>query len=298
WPDGQMRDVVEAYNYVPFKQSKMFAAGVTCSNCHDPHSGKQQIAGDGVCLQCHATEVYAGAKHSHHQQSAAAPNCVACHIPARTYMVVDTRHDHSLRVPRPDQSVKLGTPTACNPCHADKAAQWAADAVDRWFGPNRKGLQTYADAFSAASANRSDARQLLASVAADPNVPNVARANALFELAPYLSPANADLARRSLADPDPTVRIAAMDMLAGVPAAQVWPLVAPLLSDPVLGVRTRAASLLSAVPTDRQPQAERERFEKAAAEFVAVLKSNADRPEDRSTLANFYARRRLTAEAE
>ncbi len=290
WPDGQMRDVDEAYNYVPFKQSKMFAAGVTCSNCHDPHSGKQRIAGDGVCLQCHAPEVYAGAKHSRHQQANAAPNCISCHMPARTYMVVDSRHDHSLRVPRPDLSVKYGTPNACNDCHTDKPAQWAADAVDRWFGPDRKGFQTYADAFAAASANRADARQLLASVAGDPNVPNVARANALVELGPYISPANADLARRSLADSDPTIRIAAMDMLAAVPATQVWPLVAPLLSDPVLGVRIRAASLLAAVPKDRQPPADRERFDKAAGEFVAALKFNADRPEDRSTLANFYAR--------
>jgi tetratricopeptide (TPR) repeat protein len=298
WPDGQMRDVAEAYNYVPFKQSKMFAAGVTCSNCHDPHSGKQRIAGDGLCLQCHAPEVYAGAKHSHHQQTDAAPNCVSCHMPARTYMVVDSRHDHSLRVPRPDLSVKYGTPNACNDCHSDKTAQWAADAVDRWFGPARKGFQTYADAFAAASANRADAGQLLASVAGDPNAPNVARAAALVELAPYISPANADLARRGLADSDPMVRIAAMDMLAAVPATQVWPLAAPLLSDPVLGVRTRAASLLAAVPTERQPQADRERFERAAAEFVAAVRLNADRPEDRSSLANFYARRGLTNEAE
>ena len=298
WPDGQMRDVAEAYNYVPFKQSKMFAAGVTCSNCHDPHSAKQRIAGDGVCLQCHATEVYAGARHSRHQQTSAAPNCVSCHMPARTYMVVDSRHDHSLRVPRPDMSVKNGTPNACNDCHADKPAQWAADAVDRWFGSDRKGFQTYADAFAAASANRADARQLLASVAGDLNAPNVARANALVELAPYVSPANADLARRSLADSDPMVRIAAIDMLANVPAAQAWPLIAPLLSDSVLGVRTRAASLLAAVPTERQPQADRERFERAAAEFVAAVRLNADRPEDRSSLANFYARRGLTKEAE
>ena len=298
WPDGQMRDAAEAYNYVPFKQSKMFAAGVTCSNCHDPHSGKQRIAGEGVCLQCHAPEVYIGAKHSHHQQTDAAPNCVSCHMPARTYMVVDSRHDHSLRVPRPDLSVKYGTPNACNDCHTDKPAQWAADAAARWFGPDRKGLQTYVDAFAAASANRADARQLLASVASDPNAPNVARANALVELAPYVSPANADLARRSLVDSDPMVRIAAMDMLANVPAAQAWPLVAPLLSDSVFGVRIRAASLLAAVPTERQPQADRERFERAAAEFVAAVRLNADRPEDRSSLANFYARRGLTKEAE
>ena len=298
WPDGKMRDVAEAYNYVPFKQSKMFAAGVTCSNCHDPHSGRQRIAGDGVCLQCHADEVYAGTRHSHHKQADAAPNCVSCHMPARTYMVIDKRHDHSLRIPRPDLSVKHGTPNACNDCHTDKAAQWAADTIDRWFGPDRKGFQTYAEAFAAASADRADARQRLASVAGDTNVPDVARAQALIDLAPSISPANADLARRSLADPDPMVRIAAMDMLANVPAAQVWPLVAPLLSDSVLGVRIRAASLLAAVPTERQPQADRERFERAAAEFVAALKLNADRPEDRSTLANFYARQGRSAEAE
>ncbi|HEX9073414.1 MAG TPA: tetratricopeptide repeat protein [Pseudolabrys sp.] len=298
WPDGQIRDVEEPYNYVPFKQSKMFAAGVTCSDCHNPHSGKQNLAGSGVCLQCHASESYASAKHSPHEQANAEPNCISCHMPARTYMVVDPRHDHSMRIPRPDLSVKLGTPNACNYCHTDKSAQWAADAVERWFGPDRKGVQTYADAFHAAWGDRAGAEKLLASVAADGNMPNVARASALMELAPHVSQANADLARRSLSDPDPMVRIGAMDMLANVPAAQIWPLMAPLLSDPVRGVRTHAASLLAAVPTERQPPADRERFESAAAELVAALRLNADRPEDRSSLANFYARRGLTAEAE
>lgn len=298
WPDGQIRDVEEPYNYVPFKQSKMFAAGVTCSDCHNPHSGKQILAGNAVCLQCHASETYASAKHSHHDQANAEPNCISCHMPARTYMVVDPRHDHSMRIPRPDLSVKLGTPNACNYCHTNKLAQWAADAVERWFGPDRKGVQTYADAFHAAWGDRADAEKLLASVAADGNMPNVARASALAELASHVSPANADLARRSLSDPDPMVRIGAMDMLANVPAAQIWPLVAPLLSDPVRGVRTHAASLLASVPTERQGPTDRERFESAAAELVAALRLNADRPEDRSSLANFYARRGLTAEAE
>src|SRR4029078_4110709 len=222
WPDGQMRDVVEAYTDVPFKQSRMFAAGVTCSNCHDPHSGKQRIAGAGVCLQGHSSEIYAGAKHSHHQQSAEAPNCISCHMPTRTYMVIDTRHDHSLRVPRPDLSVKLGTPNACNDCHKEKTAQWAADAVERWFGSDRKGFQIYAEAFAAASNNQPDAAGRLAFVAGDANAPVVARANALVELAPHISAANAELARRGLSDPDPMIRIAAMDMLSGVAPAQVW----------------------------------------------------------------------------
>jgi Flp pilus assembly protein TadD len=298
WADGQIRDVEEPYNYVPFKESKMFAAGVTCSDCHNPHSGKQGVAGDGVCLQCHASDTFAGARHSHHQQVTGAPNCVSCHMPARTYMVVDPRHDHGMRIPRPDLSVKLDTPNACNYCHSDQSAKWAADAVERWFGPDRKGFQTYAEALHAASRNSADAQKLLASVAIDGNLPGVARASALIELAPYVSPASADLARRGLADPDPMVRIGAMGMLANVSAAQIWPMVSPLLSDSVRGVRMRAASLLAAVPADRQPPADRERFERAAAEFVAALRLNADRPEDRSTLANFYARRGLTAEAE
>jgi predicted CXXCH cytochrome family protein len=298
WADGQIRDVEESYNYVPFKQSKMFAAGVTCSDCHNPHSGKLQANNSGVCLQCHASETYASAKHAHHEQVSAGPNCISCHMPARTYMVVDPRHDHSMRIPRPDLSVKLGTPNACNYCHTDKPAQWAADSIERWFGPARKGFQTYAGAFQAASSGQADAEKLLAFVATDGNAPGVARASALAALAPYVSTANADLARRGLSDPDPMVRIGAMNMLSHVPAAQLWPLLAPLLSDPVRGVRTQAVSLLAAIPTASQPQADRERFESAATDFVAVQQLNADRPENRSTLANFYARRGLRAEAE
>ena len=36
--DGQMLD--EVYNYGSFKQSKMFAVGVTCSDCHEPHGAQ------------------------------------------------------------------------------------------------------------------------------------------------------------------------------------------------------------------------------------------------------------------
>ena len=38
-------------------------------------------------------------------------------MPTRDYMVVDPRHDHSMRIPRPDLSVAIGTPNACNNCH-------------------------------------------------------------------------------------------------------------------------------------------------------------------------------------
>ena len=99
-------------------------------------------------------------------------------------------------------------------------------------------------------------------------------------------------------DPDPMVRIGALDMLANVSAAQIWPLVSPLLADSNRGVRIRAVALLAAVPTASQPPADREPFEHAAAEFVAAQRLNADRPEARSTLGNFLARRGLLSDAE
>jgi predicted CXXCH cytochrome family protein len=168
--DGQMRDVEETYNYGPFKQSKMFAVGVTCSDCHEPHAATLRASRGEVCLQCHAPERYAGAGHSHHA-SAGAPDCTSCHMPARSYMVVDRRHDHGFRVPRPDLSAKLGTPNACNDCHADKPAIWAAAAIEQWFGATRKGIQTYASAFHAAWTDQTDAAALLAAVASDGGAP-------------------------------------------------------------------------------------------------------------------------------
>jgi predicted CXXCH cytochrome family protein len=294
--DGQMLD--EVYNYGSFKQSKMFAAGVTCGDCHEPHSAALRAPGDGVCLQCHSPDKYAAVTHSRHEGMSTSLACASCHMPARTYMVVDRRHDHSFRIPRPDLSVRLGTPNACNDCHSDKSAAWAASAIESWHGANRKGFQTYADAFYSARTGQADVAKLLAFVASDRNAPAFARASALSELAGHLSPSTINLARTALSDSDPMVRIGALDMLDNVPAAQLWPLVAPLLSDSNRGVRIRAAALLASVPTASQPPADRARFERAASEFIAAQRLNADRPEARSALASFLAKRGRPADAE
>jgi len=296
--DGQMRDEQETYNYLPFKQSKMFASGVSCSDCHDPHSASLRAPGDGVCGQCHVSSKYETVAHRHHETVSGSIPCASCHMPERKYMIVDRRHDHSFRIPRPDQSVKLGTPNACNDCHTDKPPQWAASAIEIWFGSQRKGFQTYAEAFHAAWTEQPDAEKLLSQVASDGNGPAVARASALTALAPYLSPANINLAQKGLMDSDPMVRGGALSLLEGVPANQLWTLVSPLLSDPIASIRIRAVSLLASVPTANQPGTDREAFDRAAAEFVAAQRANADRPEAHTTLANFLAQRGQSAEAE
>lgn len=295
-PDGQMLD--EVYNYGSFKQSKMFKAGVTCSDCHDPHSAKLKLTGDKVCLQCHAAEPYATPAHSHHEGVAPDVTCVACHMPARTYMVVDRRHDHSFRVPRPDLAAGIGASNACNDCHEDKSPEWAAAAIEGWFGPERKGLQTYGGAFHGGWSDGGGAAQLLAAVVADGKAPSFARASALAALGAYLSPATLGLTRKALTDTDPMVRIGALEMLEAAPARDLWPIISPLLADPVRGVRIRAASLLADMPVQGLSAEDRAKLESATQEFVAAQELNADRPEARAMLGSFYARRGETERAE
>jgi predicted CXXCH cytochrome family protein len=293
-PDGQMLD--EVYNYGSFRQSKMFAAGVTCSDCHEPHSDALRAPGDGVCLQCHSAGKYATPAHDHHASAQPALVCASCHMPSRTYMVVDVRHDHSFRIPRPDLSVTLGTPNACNDCHKDKSPQWAAAAVAKWYGPNRKGFQTYAAAFHAAWMGGDLASQLLAAVTTDPQTPSFARAGA-WEALGNVSPSST-ATQKGLSDPDPMVRIAALDSLAGARPEQIWPMAAQLLSDRVRGVRLRAAWLLAPVPRANQPEADRAAFDRAAQEFVAAQRFNADRADARTTLGSYFVRRGMASEAE
>jgi tetratricopeptide (TPR) repeat protein len=94
------------------------------------------------------------------------------------------------------------------------------------------------------------------------------------------------------------VRIAALDMLDGVPPDQLWPFVSPALSDPIRGVRLRATSLLAGTPNDRLSPSERDTLDRATQEFIAAQELNADRPEARAALGNLHARRGETEVAE
>src|SRR5262249_16943662 len=181
-------------------------------------SAKLRASGDNVCLQCHSGDAYASVRHSHHANAKEPVGCASCHMPTHTYMVIDERHDHSFRVPRPDLSATLGTPNACNACHTDKSSQWAADAIAGWHAPDEKGFQRYGPAFHAAWADASDAPALLAAVAANGDTPAFARAGALTELASRPSPQNVRLAQSGLSDKDPMVRIGALAMPADAPA--------------------------------------------------------------------------------
>jgi len=294
--DGQMEE--EVYNYAPFLQSRMHARGVSCGDCHEPHSQKLRAEGNGVCTRCHARSRYDSAGHHHHPEDSEGAYCKSCHMPVRTYMIVDPRHDHSFRVPRPDASVSLGTPNACNDCHKDRPAAWAADAVERWYGPDRKGLQSNGPAFTAARTGRLDAPRLLRQLAADPGQPAITRATAYAELARYFSPSYASVLRRGLTDADPLVRLGALRGLDAVALEERWPLAGHLLKDPVRGIRIEAASFLAGVPLDDLGKDDRALLQDTLKEYVDVQMFNASRPEARLSLGLLYAQRGDAQKAE
>ncbi len=285
--DGQMDD--EVYVYGSFLQSKMYHAGVTCSDCHEPHSLALKATGNGVCLQCHQAEKYDKSSHHFHNPGSPGASCAECHMPPRTYMVVDPRHDHSMRIPRPDLSVKLGTPNACNNCHEDKDTAWAAGQVKSWYGDASTGYQHYAEVLYAAWNEQADSGNTLAALIRNMDTPAIARASAFGRIGPYLSAATLDVLPQGLADNDPGVRTAAVAALESVPADLRVPLAFPMLEDPVRAVRIEAARVLGSMPAGDLPMEQRALLEKALQEAVSAQQAMAERPEAQTSLGGLYA---------
>jgi predicted CXXCH cytochrome family protein len=295
--DGQQ--LGEVYEYGSFRQSRMYQAGVRCSDCHDPHRATLVADGNALCVRCHQaapdTRRFPGLRaksydsSAHHFHPAGSPGalCVNCHMPARNYMVIDARRDHAIRIPRPDLSVKIGTPNACSGCHADQTPAWAADTIARWYGPDRRHEAHYGEALAAGRAGRPDAEDGLVSLVRDSSEPAIVRATALELLGRY-GPASVQASVAGTHDPDPAVRSAAAGSLERVPPGERVPLVAPLLGDPVRAVRIEAARVLSSVPPDRFDAAQRQAEERAVAEFIAAQDVALDLPGPHLNLAVLY----------
>jgi predicted CXXCH cytochrome family protein len=295
--DGQI--LGEVYEYGSFIQSRMFRGGVTCSDCHEPHGLGLRAAGNAVCAQCHLPAKFDTPGHHHHKAGSDAARCVSCHMPARTYMVVDPRRDHSFQVPRPDLSAAIGTPNACSGCHRDRPPRWAAEQVVRWYGPTSPARRPhFAPALDAGRRGLLSAEKGLATLATDASQPGIARATALASLREYLSPASLPAVEATLADADPLVRATALTSLETLPPGERPRLAAPLLRDPVRAVRLAAAHALADAPRHTLSPEQQADLDRALAELVASETVNADRPEAHMNLANLYARLSRPADSE
>jgi predicted CXXCH cytochrome family protein len=286
--DGQQRD--EVFEYGSFVQSKMYAAGVTCTDCHNPHTGIRKAQGNALCTQCHVPTAYDGPSHTHHPADTAAADCRACHMPTRNYMVVDARFDHGFKVPRPDETVAFGTPNACASCHADRSASWAAAAVTRWYGSSAAKRPSFTAAFVAGRSGAPGANARLAAVIDDATQPAIVRATALSMLAPSPDPGQTERVARASRDPDPLVRRASATASQSIPPQAGAPVLTSLLADPIRTVRLEAVGQLVAIAGPPADPRARAAFDRAADEFRQSQAANAERPEAQVNLGAFETR--------
>ena len=286
--DGQILD--EVYVYGSFLQSKMYAKGVTCSNCHDAHTAELKADGNGVCTQCHspagnpsfptlANKIYDDPSHHFHEVGTEGAQCKSCHMIERVYMGVDGRRDHSFRIPRPDLSVVTDSPNSCTDCHADRSSAWAAAAVEEWYPDSVNRSLHYGQTLAAGRRNPVTAKGSLADLAENRDEPGIVRATALWLLEQAQDPQIATRLAPLLDDPDPVVRAAA----SGVHASSAPQLRAQRLEralvDPVRTVRIEAAKTLITVPPNSLPPSTVDKLRAAAREWQQGLVNRADFPE-------------------
>ena len=292
--DGQIKE--EVYVYGSFLQSKMYAAGVICSDCHEPHSATLRAEGNPLCTRCHKAKVFDGPQHSFHKVGTPGSLCTDCHMPERTYMLIDDRSDHRFELPRPALSASIGAPDACTGCHTDKSQEWADRQIARHFESRHD--HEFATALFDARHQRPGAEAGLVELVAAGAAPAMARATALLELRNLGSRALPALLMRASSDPSPVVRrsvaIAARDL-----PPEVRPeIVLPLLQDPVRTVRIEAVAALLGSDTRGWKPSDRKAFDQATTEYKEARAFNADRGEGLVDLAHMAALERNPTEAE
>ncbi len=284
--DGQILE--EVYVYASFLQSKMYQAGVVCKDCHEPHSGQVYVNGNALCYRCHMATEYGSREHHFHDPAKEGASCFECHMHERTYMVVDPRRDHSIRIPRPDLSDKLGTPNACNQCHTDKSTQWATDYLKKWYGQDLLDTPHYGETFWAGRQNYPEAQPELLLLAGDVEQPPMVRATAISLLGGYPNQATASLLQQTVSDPDPLVRYATLTVVQFSEPEFIRDLAVPRLNDPVKLVRLMAANSLTAVPRNQIPEGAMASLNAALEEYNESLMINSDHPSTHLNFGNLY----------
>lgn len=293
YPDGQAKG--EIFEYNSFQLSPMAQAGVTCLDCHNPHSGKLKlpVENNALCLSCHRPPGLRGAipidplAHSHHPPESPGNQCVNCHMPAKPYMVRDLRRDHRFSIPDPLLTKKWGIPNACNACHQDRSIAWAIQKTHAWYGEkmDRRSRRRTEAIAQAQSGDPKVGKEILRLARAEDNP--AWRATLIAHLSPWLGAQDVhDFVVKSLQHPSPWVRSAAINVLQGTP--EDIPALEKLNRDPSRLVRLDAL-WASAIRGHTTPQ------EKA--ELLAYLNDHADQPTGALKLAQFALAGQKLAEA-
>ena len=279
-PDGQIYN--EVFVYGSFLQSKMYEAGVVCTDCHNPHTAELKFPVETVCLQCHKPDTYASTQHHKHPEDSAGAQCVNCHMPDTTYMTVDPRRDHGFHIPTPNIAQKVGTPDTCLRCHEDKNSQWSASKVNAWY-PNStvNKEKDFAIVFSAINTSLNEQQLLgvsaeLSRIAQTTSYAGITRATALTKMSGVSNTNTIIAIARAVKSPDENIRLGAIEGAINMANAEKWRIFSPLLNDKVFTVRTNAAFALTSL-WQNLTVAQQKLLTPALDEYIESQNYNSDR---------------------
>lgn len=200
-------------------------------------------------------------------------------MPQTSYMRIDGRHDHSIRIPRPDLSIKINTPNACNQCHKDKTPLWAQQNMLNWYGKDWDHGWHFGETLNDARNHAPGAGVDVATVAASPELSSITRATATEMLQNFPSPTSFLVIKKSLADKNELIRLSALRTLDNIDVQYRQQLATPLLSDPIRAIRIEAARILAAVPRYMFTRQQQLILDEAISEYIQAQLVNAERPE-------------------
>jgi Cytochrome c552/Cytochrome c554 and c-prime len=280
WADGRTRRFSD--DTVGFWQSECFLKGrATCTNCHsDVHNpevdsnASLRPSSNGICTQCHSQIGRNVSQHTHHSPSSAGSSCVECHMPRTVYSIRAEIRDHSISVPVPENTERHKIPNACNACHRDRNAGWAAAKVKEWY-PGSAAQKWVRRAFAFSAARGGDGRSIetLLAIVAEPAEGFIARANAVGHLSRFANDARVQpVLEKALNDPEPLVRAVAALRLprkgSTAATASARHALIKALGDPVRTVRVGAVLSLVDMGVPALSAEEATRFDQAKREYI------------------------------
>ena len=267
----------------------MYQNNITCNNCHNSHSLKLKFEGNALCAQCHLPEKYDTKEHHFHEMNSEGAQCINCHMTGKYYMGNDFRRDHSFRVPRPDLSLKYGSPNACTGCHEDKDDKWAWVEFEKLFG--EVDSIHFSEKLAPGITRQPNGHIGLTELINDKTQPEIARASAARALSNYNTENFIEQYIALLKDVSPLVRGASVDVLSEINNTDYVNSFLPLLNDPKRSIRIKAFYGLSALGESQIPEKYKAVYQKVKKEFFSHLETNSDFVGGRIKRANYYLKK-------
>ncbi|MCL1125233.1 tetratricopeptide repeat protein [Shewanella surugensis] len=276
--DGQIQD--EVFVYGSFSQSKMAAAGVVCSHCHQTHSNELISQDNPLCTQCHRASVFDNPAHTLHSiplhsTNKDTPLCIDCHMPSKTYMGVDIRRDHSFRIPNPWVNEALNSPNVCLSCHQDKDHRWTQHAL----ASKKDAIFTHnSDIGTATLLNETvpeHAQKIIEKWVLDPSQAPMRRA-VLLDLLDLSQPSHVNALNIAANDNEALVKLGVLHKLSSAPFSLQLQIGFGLLYDDNKNVRLEAIKLLSPAFKTNIPVTAQEKLQAVLKEAVATYQTQQD----------------------